>query len=181
MPARAGSPCAPSPAECFRPWATTRPSRSAISPAKRSLRRTRRTQASLHHQDPGGFAGVTDDISDKDRREMERTMNQEVLETAKYPEIVFESTNVSASKVGEGQLPGEHGGQSVAARRDQSQPRFRRKLRSLGDMLARASASSPFCRATTASSRSSVAGGTLKLKDELKCSFDIVARKQGEL
>jgi hypothetical protein len=25
----------------------------------------------------------------------------------------------------------------------------------------------------------SVAGGTLKLKDELKCSFDIVARKTG--
>ena len=32
---------------------------------------------------------VTDDIKSKDRREMESTMNQKVLETAKYPEIVF--------------------------------------------------------------------------------------------
>src|ERR1700721_3243358 len=31
---------------------------------------------------------VQDDISQKDLREMERLMNQDVLETAKYPEIV---------------------------------------------------------------------------------------------
>ena len=34
---------------------------------------------------------VQDDISAKDLREMERLMNQEVLETAKFPEILYES------------------------------------------------------------------------------------------
>ena len=38
---------------------------------------------------------VTDDIRSKDRREMESTMKQKVLESAKYPEIVFESTGAS--------------------------------------------------------------------------------------
>jgi polyisoprenoid-binding protein YceI len=35
---------------------------------------------------------VMDNISEKDRREIENTMNQRVLETQKYPDIVFEST-----------------------------------------------------------------------------------------
>ncbi len=34
--------------------------------------------------------GVTDNISDKDRREMEREMHENVLESAKYPEIVYD-------------------------------------------------------------------------------------------
>ena len=33
---------------------------------------------------------VQNDISDKDRREIERLMNEQVLETAKYPEIVYD-------------------------------------------------------------------------------------------
>ena len=45
---------------------------------------------------------MTDDISSKDRREIESTMNQKVLESAKYPEIVFESTKASVNKLGEG-------------------------------------------------------------------------------
>src|ERR1700730_6627422 len=32
---------------------------------------------------------VKDDISDKDRREIERMMQQEILETSSYPEIVY--------------------------------------------------------------------------------------------
>src|SRR5580658_2979503 len=45
---------------------------------------------------------ITDDISSKDRREMERAMNQEVLESAKYPEIVYASTAASVSSNGIG-------------------------------------------------------------------------------
>ena len=45
---------------------------------------------------------VMDDIKSKDRQEMESTMNQSVLETAKYPEIAFATTSVSASQLGEG-------------------------------------------------------------------------------
>src|SRR5271169_729964 len=34
---------------------------------------------------------VQDDISDKDRREIERLMNQEVLEIARFPEILYDA------------------------------------------------------------------------------------------
>ncbi len=42
---------------------------------------------------------VQDDISGKDLREMERLMNQEVLETAKFPEILYEASSISVTKM----------------------------------------------------------------------------------
>ena len=48
---------------------------------------------------------VTDDISDKDRREIERVMQMDILETSAYPEIVYECSNIAANKAGEGQYP----------------------------------------------------------------------------
>jgi polyisoprenoid-binding protein YceI len=44
---------------------------------------------------------VQDDISAKDLHEMERLMNQEVLETAKYPEVLYEASNASITKMAE--------------------------------------------------------------------------------
>ena len=48
---------------------------------------------------------VTDDISEKDRREIERVMQMDVLETSAYPEIVYECSNIAANKAGEGPCP----------------------------------------------------------------------------
>src|SRR5271170_3336352 len=45
--------------------------------------------------------GVQNDISDKDRREIERLMNQEVLETAKFPEILYEASSISVTGLGD--------------------------------------------------------------------------------
>src|SRR6201993_5312096 len=42
---------------------------------------------------------VQDDIIPKDRREMERLMNEEVLESAKFPEIRYEAPAVSVRRV----------------------------------------------------------------------------------
>src|SRR5579862_6988563 len=41
---------------------------------------------------------VLDELRDSDRRELHRVMNQEVLETSRYPEILFESSTVKASR-----------------------------------------------------------------------------------
>ena len=46
---------------------------------------------------------VTNDISEKDRQEINRRMHAEVLETDSFPEIVYECSRVSAGKIGEGQ------------------------------------------------------------------------------
>jgi polyisoprenoid-binding protein YceI len=119
---------------------------------------------------------VTDNMSDKDRRELERTMNEEVLESASYPEIVFESTKVSANKAGDGQffvnlvgtltLHGVSNNQAIAA-----------QISLTGDML-RAHGEFSILQSAYRIKPVSVAGGALKVKDELKCSFDIVARKR---
>src|SRR5467141_2242291 len=45
---------------------------------------------------------TTDDVKEKDRAEIDQMMHEEVLETATYPEIVFESTNISVNRQGEG-------------------------------------------------------------------------------
>jgi polyisoprenoid-binding protein YceI len=123
-----------------------------------------------------GSLTVVDNISDKDRREIENTMNQRVLETHKYPDIVFESSNLSTSKAGDGQywvnLVGElslHGvtrDQPVAA-----------QVALIGNTL-RAHGEFSLLQTPYNIEVVSLAGGTLKLKDELKCSFDILARRQ---
>ncbi len=43
---------------------------------------------------------VTDDISQKDKNEIETKVKQEVLETDRYPEITFESSAVSPTQIG---------------------------------------------------------------------------------
>src|SRR5262249_20189705 len=45
---------------------------------------------------------VIDGISEKDRREIERVTREELLEAASYPEIVFQSASVVARQVAEG-------------------------------------------------------------------------------
>ena len=57
-------------------------------------------KASLRLKIRAASLAVQNDISDKDRREMERVMLEEVLETDRFPEIVFESVAVSANASG---------------------------------------------------------------------------------
>lgn len=119
---------------------------------------------------------VQDDISDKDRREIERIMNKDVLETAKFPEIIYESSSIAVTKVTEmlysaalnGQLTlhGVTRGQSVNAR-----------VALLGAML-RASGEFSLSQTSFGLKLVSVAGGALKVRDELKFSFEIVARRE---
>jgi polyisoprenoid-binding protein YceI len=119
---------------------------------------------------------VMDDIKSKDRREMESTMNESVLESAKYPEIVFTSTNVSFNKLNEGRYQVNVSGNLSlhGVTRPLTAPA---QLAVLGDTF-RASGEFPLSQASFGIQPVSVAGGTLKLKDELKFTFDIVARKQ---
>jgi polyisoprenoid-binding protein YceI len=119
---------------------------------------------------------VRDDISDKDRREIERLMKEEILETSAYPEIVYECSNIAATAAGEGQysvmLNGDltlHGitrHQSVAAR-----------VAVIGDTL-RAFGNFTILQTDYDLKLVTVAGGALKVKDELKFSFNILARKK---
>jgi polyisoprenoid-binding protein YceI len=132
--------------------------------------------AALHIKIQAGSLNVTNNVSDKDRREIERTMNQEVLETARFPEIVFESSKVSASKVSDGQYLVNLVGDLSLHGVTNSEP-LSAQVALIGDTL-RAHGEFSLLQTAYGIKPVSIAGGSLKLKDELKCSFDILARKQ---
>ena len=119
---------------------------------------------------------VLDDISDKDRQEIERNMREEILETSAYPEIAYESSSVAANKTGEGRytvtvngdltMHGVTRRQSVSAR-----------VVLDGDTL-RAFGNFSVMQTDYELKLASVAGGALKVKDEVKFSFNILARRK---
>jgi polyisoprenoid-binding protein YceI len=119
---------------------------------------------------------VADNLSDKDRRDIEGEMRGGVLEIEKYPEIVYECDRITVNRTGDGQygltlngnltLHGVTRGQSVTA-----------KIAMTGDML-RAFGECSLRQSDYNMKLVSALGGGLKVKDEVKLSFDLVARKQ---
>jgi polyisoprenoid-binding protein YceI len=120
---------------------------------------------------------VGSEMKERDRLDIERTMLEEVLETERYSEIVYRSTNISVNRLAEGRyrvrVIGDltlHGitqkGLWVSA-----EAQFgAKRLRAIGDFSLKQS--------DFGIKRHSAAGGTIKAKNELKFSFDIVAEKK---
>jgi len=133
-------------------------------------------QSSLRLVIPAASLTDTDDISEKDRTEINRAMHQEVLESDSYPDIVYECSHLTSSKSGEGQYWVALNGELTLHGVKRTQPVSARvslngdKLRAAGDFTIRQSDYE--IRPVSA------VGGTIKLKDELKFAFDITARKQ---
>jgi polyisoprenoid-binding protein YceI len=119
---------------------------------------------------------VLDELRDADRRELHRVMNQEVLETARFPEIMYESSEIKSEKLREdlyrvgvnGRLS-LHGISNSHAFVLQA---------ALGPDTARAYGDFTLRQSDYEIRIASIAGGTLKLQDELKFSFYVVARRQ---
>ncbi len=122
-----------------------------------------------------GSLTVRDDVSDKDRREMERNMREEILETSAYPEIVYECSKITGSKAGE-QYAVTLNGDLTLHGVTRSQP-VSARVAVMGDTL-RAFGSFSILQTDYDLKLVTVAGGALKVKDELKFSFNILARKK---
>lgn len=119
---------------------------------------------------------VTDDISAKDRGEIESKMRDEVLEVDGFSEILYECPRVSSiQKIGEGVFSVALNGEVSMHGVTRTQPVSARVtlngdvLRAVGDFSVRLS--------DYEIKPVSAAGGTVKLKDEIKLSFNITARK----
>jgi polyisoprenoid-binding protein YceI len=119
---------------------------------------------------------VADDIKEKDRLEIEQMMREQVLETGRFPEIVFESTSITASRLSGGRyrvrVIGDLTMHGVTGRNLWIQAEVKTTddgLRAQGEFTLR--------QTDYQIKPVSVAGGTLKVKNELKFSFDIVATK----
>jgi polyisoprenoid-binding protein YceI len=119
---------------------------------------------------------VTDDIKSKDRQEMESTMHQKLLASDKYPTITFDGTGTSATQLSEGWFRVNLDG-TLSLRGVTGRVSLPVQVAVMGDML-RASGEFSLLQTDYGIPPVTVAGGALKLKDELKFAFDIVARKQ---
>lgn len=119
---------------------------------------------------------VTGDVKEDDRQTIERTMLDEALEAAKYPEIVFQSTSATPMRiagarstvriVGDASLHGvTRNGIWILAR-----------LTVNGDTL-RAEGDFTLKQTDFGIKLVSVAGGALKVKDELRFAFDLVGKE----
>jgi polyisoprenoid-binding protein YceI len=119
---------------------------------------------------------VQDDISDKDRREIERLMSEQILETAKYPEAVYQAPVLSITRLGESLYSAVLDGNLTFHGVTCKQP-VAARIAVFGTML-RASGNFTLRQTDYGIKLISVAGGALKLKDELKFAFEMVAREQ---
>jgi polyisoprenoid-binding protein YceI len=119
---------------------------------------------------------LSDQVSDKDRREIERTTRNDVLDASRFPEIVFEASNPSLSKGGEGHYWANITGKLTIRGVTQPQP-ITAQVSVTGDQL-RANGEFTVRQSSYGIKPVSVAGGTLKIKDDVKVTFDFVARKK---
>jgi len=116
---------------------------------------------------------VVDKISDQDKQEITRMMLDQVLEATRFPEIAFVSKAVVATRIYEGFYRVTIDGQLTlhGVTRDHV---IETQLRLLENGL-RAEGESRLRQTNHGIKLVSVAAGTLKVKDEVKLSFDIVA------
>ena len=118
---------------------------------------------------------VADDVSDKDRQEIYHRMHAEVLESNRFPEITYECSRAKASGSGDRYWVALTGMLTLHGV-TQALPVSARvvvegnSLRASGDFTVRQS--------DYGITLVSAAGGAIRVKDELKCTFDILARKQ---
>ncbi len=131
--------------------------------------------ASLQFTIKSASLAVTDKVSDSDRKKIEDTMRGEVLEVDKHPEITFKSTSISASRVDEGKYQTKISGDLTLhgttrnVTFDAFVTFYEASLKAQGQFAIKQS--------SYGIKPVSVAGGTIKVKDELKFSFDIVANR----
>jgi polyisoprenoid-binding protein YceI len=129
--------------------------------------------ASLRITIKAGSLSLTDKVSSADRQKIEETMRDEVLEITKYPDIVFKSTGVTANKTGDGQYQARISGELNL--HGVTRPLTINAQLEFGDKTLRARGGFAVKQSSFEIKPVSVAGGTVKVKDELKFSFDIVA------
>lgn len=118
---------------------------------------------------------VADNIGAKDREEIHSRMRSNVLESDRYPQIVYESSRVTASGTGDRYWAAVAGDLTIHGVTKNLSISARVALN--GDSL-RASGEFSLKQSEFGITLVSVAGGTIRVKDELKFTFDIKAGKK---
>jgi polyisoprenoid-binding protein YceI len=121
---------------------------------------------------PATSLEVTDDISEKDREEIQRRMFTEVLDTERFPEIIYECSRVTGSGSGDRYWVVLNGELTLRGITRMLPVTARlalngNTLRASGEFLVK---QSDFGIAPV-----TAAGGAIKVKDELKFTFEVMA------
>jgi polyisoprenoid-binding protein YceI len=121
---------------------------------------------------------IAGDVNEKDRIEMDRAMKEDVLEIDRYPAIRFEGSDTQAIKITEGMYRVALAGK-LSLHGVEKNVEFPCNVTAAEDNL-RANGEFSIRQTDYQIKLVSVAGGALKLKDELKFTFDIVAHRKRE-
>jgi len=119
---------------------------------------------------------VVDEMKNDDRKKLEQTMYEQVLEVSRFPTAMFESKQVRVEKQSN-ELWQAHVAGELTFRGVTQNLSFDARVTNLGTML-RIAGSFPLRQSDYGIKPVSFAGGALRLKDELKFSFELVAREQ---
>jgi polyisoprenoid-binding protein YceI len=132
-------------------------------------------EARMHMRVLSNSLETTDDFSEADKQEIHHRMTAEVLQTSRFPEILYECTRVTASGSGDRYWAALNGELTLCGITRPVSISARvivngNSLRASGEFALR---QTDFGIAPI-----TAAAGTIRVKDEVKCTFDIVAHKQ---
>jgi polyisoprenoid-binding protein YceI len=130
--------------------------------------------ASLEMTVKADSLAVMDDVKEAERAEIENTMKTQVLETKTYPTIVFKSTKITVTSAKTAGHHAAHIAGNLTLHGVTKPLAFDGDLEIAGGKL-RAKGAFPVKQSDFGIKPVSKAGGTVKVKDELKLDFDIVA------
>jgi polyisoprenoid-binding protein YceI len=131
---------------------------------------------SLHLAAKSGSLEIMDDVTEHDRRAIDRVMRGEVLHPEKFPEVIFRSERVVCSSVVQNRYRADISG-TLSLHGVESQETIQAQL-ILSDGSLRAYGEFRLRQSGYGLTIASVAGGLLRIKDDLKFVFFFVARKE---
>jgi len=118
---------------------------------------------------------VIDNVDEKERQQIERTMYNKVLETEKYPEVVFKSSKISVNKTKTGKYNTKIKGNLTL--HGVTRPITINALITLKETTLRAKGSFSLKQKDFGIKRASALEGTVKVGDKILFSFDIFAER----
>jgi polyisoprenoid-binding protein YceI len=123
-----------------------------------------------------GSLDIMDEVTKRDRKAIERVMFGEVLHSEMFPEVVFHSSRVVCCQLGENRYSANISG-TVFLHGMENLQSIQAQL-VLGDRTLRAYGEFRLRQTDYGLAIANVAGGILRIKDELKFGFFVVARQQ---
>lgn len=135
------------------------------------------TDASLRLTIKADSLVLLDEVKEKDKREIEQTMLNDVLEVKRYPEINFQSREITLTRIIEGRYRAKIIGELTMHGITRNAIWIMAQITLNADAL-RAQGDFTLRQTDFNIKLVSVAASMLKLKDEVKFAFDLVGHKK---